>query len=186
MKGKVLFIIGIALVILNQSCNTTTKQSEEQVQSKAQSANDSLFKVNEGGYDFAIYLPKDLMIENTPEITFNGATGDLHIRIGEQFWIVASQEKKDIALVKAEIEEALVKAEIEENMLFTSRIIEENGTSVLYQRLLPDGSAYDYSYRNISSINGKPYFFKTSEEGEYSRESVDLMKTAINSVHTRV
>jgi len=177
MKGKVLFIIGIALVILNQSCNTTTKQSEEQVQSKAQSANDSLFKVNEGGYDFAIYLPKDLMIENTPEITFNGATGDLHIRIGEQFWIVASQEKKDIALVKAEIEE---------NMLFTSRIIEENGTSVLYQRLLPDGSAYDYSYRNISSINGKPYFFKTSEEGEYSRESVDLMKTAINSVHTRV
>ena len=177
MKGKVLFIISIALVILNQSCNTTTKQSEEQVQSKAQSANDSLFKVNEGGYDFAIYLPKDLMIENTPEITFNGATGDLHIRIGEQFWIVASQEKKDIALVKAEIEE---------NMLFTSRIIEENGTSFLYQRLLPDGSAYDYSYRNVSSINGKPYFFKTSEEGEYSRESVDLMKTAINSVHTRV
>lgn len=177
MKRRVLFIIGAALVLFNQSCDTTPKQSEEQIQSKTQSANDSLFRVNEGGYDFAIYLPKDLMIENTPEITFSGATGDLHIRIGDQFWIVASQENKDIASVKAEIEE---------NMLFTSRIIEENGTSVLYQRLLPDGSAYDYSYRNVSSINGKPYFFKTSEEGEYSKESVDLMRTAITSVHTRV
>lgn len=177
MKRKVLSMIVVALVLINQSCDTTPKQAEEQIQSKAQSSNDSLFKVNEGGYDFAIYLPKDLMIENTPEIIFNGATGDLHIRIGEQFWIVASQEKKDIAAIKSEIEE---------NMLFTSRIIEENGTSVLYQRLLPDGSAYDYSYRNVSSINGKPYFFKTSEEGEYSRESVDLMKTAITSVHTRV
>lgn len=172
--GLLFTVVFIASAIV--SCERNS-QSKDLVVKVPMNPNDSLFVVSEGGYDFSIYLPKDLMIENTPEIRFNNATGDLHIRIGEQFWIVASQESKDISALKAEINN---------DMLFTSRIIEENKHSILYQRLLPDGSAYDYNYRNLCNVSGKSYFFKTCEEGEYSMKSVDLMKSAINSVHPRV
>lgn len=176
MKKTGFLLSIIVLISAMQSCGRATQPATQQAEVMPQSANDSLFSVNEGGYNFAIYLPKDLMIENDPEIRFNSATGDLHIRIGERFWIVASQENKDISKVKAEIND---------NMLFTSRIIEETDNALLYQRLLPDGRAYDYNYRYLSSIGGKPYFFKTCEEGEYSKENVDMMKTAIQSVHSR-
>ncbi len=176
MKKTGFLLTILALICAMQACETSTQPAVQQAEAMPKSPNDSLFAVNEGGYNFAIFLPKDLMIENEPEIRFNSATGDLHIRIGERFWIVASQESKDISKLKEEINE---------NMLFTSRIIEETNNALLYQRLLPDGRAYDYNYRYLSSIGGKPYFFKTCEEGEYSKESVDMMKSAIMSVHSR-
>ncbi len=177
MKNFLVALISIALLCAAQSCDNGSNQNQQVVAKEPQSPNDSLFTIKEGGYDFAIYLPKDLMIENTPEIRFNSATGDMHIRIGEKFWIIASQENKDMTSVKEEINE---------NMLFSSRVIEESANSLLYQRLLPDGKAYDYNFRSVSSIGGKPYFFRTCEEGEYSKESVDLMKVAIMSAHSRV
>jgi len=177
MKNFLITLGSVAMLCVVQSCNNAPKEPAQVVAKEPQSANDSLFTIKEGGYEFAIYLPKDLMIENTPEIDFNSATGDMHIRIGEKFWIIASQENKDMASLKEEISE---------NMLFSSRVIEESANTLLYQRLLPDGKAYDYNFRSLSSIGGKPYFFRTCEEGEYSKESVDLMRTAIMSAHSAV
>lgn len=168
-------IIAVMTIALN-SCDTNTS-TESKTATVVLQPNDSIFTVNEGGYSFQIILPKDMMISNVPEISLNGATGDLHIQLGEQFWIVASQEKADIPQIKSDIND---------DMLFTNRIVEETANSILFQRILPDGTTYDFNFCSFGDIGGKPYVFKTCEEGEFSIESVNRMRQAISSVHQNV
>ena len=99
MKKYTLLSIVAALTITISSCDTQNN-AEAKTTGVALQPNDSIFHVNEGGYDFQIVLPKDMMISNVPEISLNGATGELHIHLGEQFWIVASQEKMDMPQIK--------------------------------------------------------------------------------------
>ena len=176
MKNLTLVMFVLVLLTAAQSCREAS--NKEVSQNKVLlDPNDSLFHVNQGGYEFNIILPKDLMIANSPQINMNEATGDLHIHVGENFWIVASLEKTDMQTIKTSINE---------DMLFTSRVIEETNSSILFQRLLPDGSEYDYNFRSICEIGGKPYIFRTSEEGEFSMESVNRMKHAISSIQHSV
>ncbi len=175
MKNLALSIAIVSCLFFAQSCsNESQKQLENSI---ALQPNDSLFHVNEGGYNFNIILPKDMMIDNVPSISVNSATGELNLHLGNQFWIVASLEKADIASIKAELNE---------DMLFTSRIVEESNNSIMYQRILPDGTEYDYSFKCSNEVGGKPYFFRTCEEGEFNMENVGRMKQAISTVHTSV
>ncbi len=176
MKKYTLLSIVAALTITISSCDTQNN-AEAKTTGVVLQPNDSIFNVNEEGYDFQIVLPKDMMISNVPEISLNGATGELHIHLGEQFWIVASQEKMDLPQIKSAISD---------DMLFTNRIVEETNNSILFQRILPDGTTYDFNFRSFSDVGGKPYVFKTSEEGEFSIESVNRMRQAISSVHQKV
>lgn len=176
MKKFTLFFSVFTFMMLVHSCemnNTNTNKASELVLQP----NDSLFAINDGGYNFKIILPKDLMISNTPRISVNGATGELNIRLGEEFWIVAVQEKTDITTIKNVINE---------DMLFTSHVIEETNNSLLVQRNLPDGTTYDYNFHSFGDVGGKPYLFKTSAEGEFSMESISRMKQAISSIHETV
>ena len=174
---KITLLAGIiTTVVAFEACNSSETQAPKAENQITLNPNDSLFTVNEAGYNFQIALPKDLMIANSPQIEVNEATGELNIRLGEQFWIVATQEKVDMAAIKHELEE---------DMLFTNKVVEESNNSVLFQRILPDGTTYDYSYQSLSEISGKPYVFRTSEEGEFSMESVNRMRQAISSVHQK-
>jgi hypothetical protein len=173
---KLILIFSCSLVLMSiQSCQPG-RNADNTGANGPKTANDSLFVIHEGGHDFAIYLPKDLMIENTADIKFNDATGDMHMQIGDKFWIIASQENIDMDSLRKEVNE---------NVLFTSLVVEETVNGILYQRLLPDGKAYDYNYRGIVTVGDKTYIFRTSEAGEFSRENVELMKVAIQSVHHR-
>ena len=176
MKNLSLFLAVVVGQFLLFSCSDSSNADSKKETVQLQ-PNDSLFHINQGGYDFNIILPKDLMIENTPEISLNSGTGELNIHLGEQFWIIASLEKADIIRIKTELSE---------DMLFTNRIVEENDKSVMYQRILPDGTEYDYSFKCSNEIGGKDYFFRTSEEGEFKMDHVTKMKQAISSVHSAV
>ncbi len=175
MKKVALFTAVIGAVISFQACQNA--ECSKETKSLMLQPNDSLFHINESGYSFNIILPKDLMIENEPVIGVNSSTGELNIQLGNQFWIVASLEKADMTKVKAELGE---------DMLFGCKVMEENPNSLLFQRILPDGTEYDYSYRYAGEIGGKSYFFKTCEEGEFSMENVGRMKQAISTIHTSV
>jgi hypothetical protein len=176
MRNLTLFLAIVTCQVILFSCSNEPKKEIAGNTVQLQ-PNDSLFHINQGGYDFNIILPKDLMIENTPEITLNNSTGELNIHLGDQFWIVASLEKADIIRIKTELNE---------DMLFTNRIVEESDKSVMYQRILPDGTEYDYSFKCSNEIGGKSYFFRTSEEGEFKMDHVTKMKQAISSVHSAV
>ncbi len=175
MKNFTFAFAILSILFFAQSCaNETSKHTDNAI---ALQPNDSLFQINEGGYSFNIILPKDLMIENTPSISVNSATGELNLQLGNQFWIVASLEKADMMSIKSELNS---------DMLFTSRIVEESDKSIFYQRILPDGTEYDYSFKCANEVGGKPYYFRTCEEGEFNMENVGRMKQAISSIHTSV
>ncbi len=176
MRNLTLFLAVLSCQVFLFSCSDEPKKDNPTATVQLQ-PNDSLFHINQGGYDFNIILPKDLMIENSPEIALNNGTGELNIQLGDQFWIVASLEKADIIRIKTELNE---------DMLFTNRIVEESDKSVMYQRILPDGTEYDYSFKCSNEIGGKSYFFRTSEEGEFKMDHVTKMKQAISSVHSAV
>jgi hypothetical protein len=172
MKNTLYTALILAL-LATQSCQNQTSDSGHEKAALQLQANDSLFHVDQAGYNFNIILPKDLMISSNPDIKVNEATGELNIRLGEHFWIVASQEKMDMNALKAAMND---------DMLFKPEILEESSNSILYKRVLPDGTEYDYSFKSCSEISGKPYLFKTSEEGEFSKDSVTKMKQAISSI----
>lgn len=177
MKKAFYALSCFAIAFLVFSCETPTPKVEVQ-QSQLSleeelKPSDSLFTVHEGGYDFSILLPRDLMIQDDTEIHFNDATGDLHIQIGNRFWLIVSQEEGSIAQVKEEIQE---------DMLFKNVIIEETMNSLLYRRVLPDGNTHDYNYCKRVEMADKTYLFRTSEEGEFSKENVDLMVSAVESI----
>jgi hypothetical protein len=176
---KKLTLIALVAILLSafNSCRNGQETDHTATAAVNLNPNDSLFVINEGGYTFEIIMPKDIMIANTPSIQLNSATGDLHIQCGDQFWIIASLEKTDVATIKTQLNE---------DMLFTSKIVEETNNSLLYQRTLPDGAEYDYNYRSICELGGKAITFRTSEEGEFSLESVNRMKSAISTVRQSV
>lgn len=160
-----------------QSCQNDTSNSTTASEKIQLSENDSIFQVNEGGYKFSIILPKDLMINESPSIAMNGATGELHITLGDQFWIVATQEKGDINNFKSALAD---------DMLFKHEVVEENAQSLLYKRVLPDGTEYDYSFKSCNEISGTPYVFRTSEEGEFTKDNVTRMRQAIGTIRASV
>jgi len=177
MKNNLFALLFVGFLLLTQSCQNDPVNSAVTTDKIQLSENDSLFEVNDGGYKFSIVLPKDLMINATPDIVLNGATGELHITVGEQFWIVATQEKGDLNNFKSALAD---------DMLFKHEVVEENSQSLLFKRVLPDGTEYDYSYKSCSDISGTPYVFRTSEEGEFTKDNVTRMKQAINTVRASV
>lgn len=177
MKNLTLLLSSVFMIAALYSCQNDQKTATTSNAAVTLNQNDSLFMINQGGYSFEIIMPKDIMIANAPSIQLNNATGDLHIQCGEQFWIIASMEKTDLAKIKSTLGE---------DMLFTSKIIEETNNSLLYQRNLPDGAAYDYNFRSICELGEKSYTFRTCEEGEFSLENVNRMKSVIASVRQSV
>lgn len=178
MKKISLCLAAVTSVVIMNSCQQNAATAEPEKKAEIQlNPNDSLVTVNQGGFTFSMILPKDLMIENAPVIALNEATGDLHIQVGKNFWIVATQENTNLSAIKASLSE---------DMLFTNKVVEETDKSIMVQRILPDGMEYDYNYHSICELAGKSYVFRTSEEGEFSMESVNRMKHAISSVKQSV
>lgn len=169
---KRLVVLMFAATSLFVACSDLKQNGTEQVQA---STNDSLFNVNEGPYRFAIYLPKDLMINDKPAIAMNGATGELHISIGTGFHLVFTQEQKELAQLEAELAE---------DALFTNKITERKENGFVYQQMLPSGEAYYFHYAQVSKVADTPYLVRSWPIGEYPMEAVQRMKMAASSIHS--
>lgn len=179
MKKIALFILAASSVVCFNACqsNTTAPVNAESTAKINTSPNDSIFTVNEGGYHFTIALPKDLMINNAPRIEHQSSSGELHIKIGDDFWLVAAEGKANLETIKSELGE---------DMLFTFKVVEEDKNTLVYQRFLPDGTEYDYSFRSLSQVGSNYYVFKACDEGEFTKEEVTKMKHSVGSVQQAV
>lgn len=144
----------------------------EQVQ-RTLGPNDSLFHINEGPFKFSICLPKDMMINHTPVVGMNSSTGELNIRLGDNFHLVFMPKSKDIDHVIASIAT---------DDLFANKVVERDGKSILYQQVLPTGETYSYQYCGNVSPMGTDYFVQSSPLGEFSMESVRRMQQVVSSI----
>lgn len=170
MKNRILYL-AVFLAAVAVSCKTEKNKHEANTQV---SVNDSLFHVNEGPYRFAIYLPKDLLINNTAELKMNSGTGELHIAIGDYFHLVIVQEAKELAALEAELKD---------DPLFTNTIVEREENSLVYQQVLPTGEAYFYHYVQVTDLEGTPFVMRSWSQGEFPMDGIQRMKHAARSIH---
>ncbi|MEN9640145.1 MAG: hypothetical protein RLZZ262_2014 [Bacteroidota bacterium] len=171
-------LVTASLAILNSCDNPQTEAGTPATESEITlSPNDSLVVINEGVYQFAITLPKDLMINHAPQIEHMSSTGELHIKIGNDFWLVASESQQNLDAIKTELGE---------DQLFSFKVVEEDKSTMVFQRFLPDGTEYDYSMRGMSQVGNKHFVFKACDEGEFTKEAVTKMKHSVSSVHQAV
>jgi hypothetical protein len=117
------------------------------------------------------------MINDAPRIEHQTSSGELHIKIGEDFWLVAVEGQSNLDGIKSELSE---------DMLFTFKVVEEDKASLVYQRFLPDGTEYDYSFRGTSEVAGKHYIFKACDEGEFTKDEITKMRHSVGSVQQAV
>ncbi len=170
---KFFYPLSLLCCFLFASCNNQPANKNNLV---TLNPNDSLVVVNQGVFHFGIGLPKDLMIENDPVIEFNGATGELGIKIGESFYLVMTKEQKSIESVLGELNE--------EGQLFDNKIIEQTDKLIVYQQILPTGEAYFYHLYANSVVDEKWYSVKTWDLGEFTLDDIGRMKQAVLSMRS--
>jgi hypothetical protein len=168
MKKFTFIAVGCALALASCQQQAEVKQDEIVL-----SANDSLFKVNEGPYNFSICLPKDMLINHDAHVQLNDATGDLNITIGENFHLVMTTKQMDLASTHADMNG---------DGLFTNKVIEKDQTTVLYEQILPTGETFSYQF--CKNINGKNQAFsvQSSPVGEFTLEAINRMKQVASTI----
>jgi hypothetical protein len=157
-------LIALSCVLALASCQN---QPEVKLPEVVLSSNDSLFKVNEGPYNFSICLPKDMLINHDAELLINEATGDLNITIGDNFHLVVTNRLQDLTSSRADMNG---------DGLFTNKVIEQDQSSILYEQLLPTGETFSYQFCKNINGNGQAYSVQSSPVGEFTLEAVNRMK----------
>ncbi|MFN5621996.1 MAG: hypothetical protein ACK478_11895 [Flavobacteriales bacterium] len=136
-------------------------------------ANDSLFHVKQGDFDFRIVMPKDLMITNEPVFELGKNGEQLAIRCGQDFNIIAHKRSStsiDLA------------AEQSKDRLFDYRVLDDEDASVVFSRVLPDGRIYDYRLIQYLKIGKQGYAFETADDAAFDLPQVLRMRSALASV----
>jgi hypothetical protein len=132
--------------------------------------NDSIFFIDEGDFKFQIVLPKDLMINHTPEILLKQDKNRLVISCGPTFQLIA------------EIRDSQGSIQPTQTGVFHCSILDNEDNSCVYARLLPDGQVFDYGLIQQTNTNETDYIFYTDELGEYTLQDVLKMRTALASI----
>lgn len=169
MLKKLLPIGFLSALIILQSC------SDEKISTPAAEApsTDSLFTVKQAGYSFQFSVPKDIVSNQTAEIFYNEIIGVMEVRIGDGFNFYVSEEDTQLSQIKQELAEEL---------MYKNSIIKEEGSSILYQRFLPDGQASFFQYIRIIKFGDKNYLVRTRPDAEFTLEQVEKIRKSVDSI----
>jgi hypothetical protein len=173
MKTQSCFVlISIAVCLCLAGCQPAKHEGLPDV-GITRSEKDSMIMVNQGGFEFSILLPRDLLSAHKAEINYNETTGLLEVGIGPGFMFTISREAADLVSLRKELSEEL---------FYKNQITQEDGRSLLYQRALPDGKAYFYQYITNLEIGANPFHARTISEGEFTLDQVEKIKAAIQTI----
>ena len=145
---------------------------QERAELKLQ-ANDSLFHVQQGDFDFRIVMPKDIMIANAPVFELIHGGEQLAIRCGNDFNILARKRhtyQNDFS------------AQQGQDRAFHYHVLDDEDASIVFSRVLPDGRIYDYRLIQYLQIGTQGYTFETAADAEFDLPQVLRMRTALASV----
>ena len=161
------------IIILAVSCIDRTHPLE--VTTREGGPNDSLFHVADGPFNFAIFLPKDMMIVTDAEIRFVPAKGEMEIGIGPSFRLTAIEQDSDL--------KSLLKS-TEDEGIFTHKIVAEDEHAIVYQQILPGGKEWFYQVIGKATSGEASYSLRSDPMGEYTLEDARRMADAIRSIST--
>jgi hypothetical protein len=132
--------------------------------------NDSLFQVKSSPFEFAIFLPKDLLINDQAVIRVNEATGEMIVQAGTEFRLVGLSQP----VTRRDLDRILT-----EDGMFTNRVESEDNDVIIYQQFLPGGEPWYYQVIGRAEVSGREYLFRSDPMGEYTLAQVRRMAAAI-------
>jgi hypothetical protein len=136
-------------------------------------ANDSLFHIKQGAFDFRIIMPKDIMIANAPVFELIKGGEQLAIRCGNDFNIVVRKRQDN---------QNEFSVDQRNDCLFNYRVLDDEDGSVVFSRVLPDGRIYDYRLIQFLPVGNLGYTFETAADAEFDLQQILRMRTALASV----
>lgn len=166
MKSLYLIVV-CAGVILCSACHSPELPQMDQA---PHYGSDSLFHVKEGPFEFSILLPKDLMINDQPQLRFNQATGQMQVFLGREFRLVAVAER---------VSRSQIEAELMDDGIFTNRIESEKDGIIIYQQFLPTGEPWYFQVIGKVRAGGREYLFRSDPVGEYTLFQAERMAAAV-------
>lgn len=166
MKNISYFFITFSIILF--SCSESTK-SDQIPQEKI---SENTFHVDESGYKFDFTWPEKLS-DNQPKITYNETSGMLEITSGEKIQIEISDQDMDIIAKKAELND---------DQMFSYNFHNVTDNGYIYQAVLPDGTAYYYSFIEKKKVSDKIYTLSSKEGEEFTLANIKLMKQIAESV----
>ena len=168
---KTPYLVLLLLVTSLSACIIPGARSER-AELKLQ-ANDSLFHVNQGDFDFRIVMPKDIMIGHQPIFELCSGGEQLNIRCGNDFNIIARKNRTSVN--DLEIAQS-------NDRLFDYRVLDDEDASIVFSRLLPDGSIYDYRLIQHLKVGDQNFTFQTAHDADFDLAQVLRMRSALASV----
>lgn len=169
--SKTTFVL-LAVIVSSFTACMIPGARRESAELKLQ-ANDSLFHIQQGDFDFRIVMPKDIMIANAPVFELLGGGEKLAIRCGDDFNIVAR---------KRHSYQSDFSAEQAKDRVFNYHILDDEDASIVFSRVLPDGRIYDYRLIQHLQIGNQGYTFEAAADAEFDLPQVLRMRTALASV----
>ena len=136
-------------------------------------ANDSLVHVKQGDFNFSMVMPKDIMISHQPTFELFAGGEQLTIRCGDDFNIIARKNQttnNDLTI------------DASHDGLFDYRILDDEDASIVFSRLLPDGSIYDYRLIQYLKVGDQNFTFQTAHDADFDLAQVLRMRSALASV----
>ncbi|MEY3398318.1 MAG: hypothetical protein RL220_912 [Bacteroidota bacterium] len=125
------------------------------------------------GFHLQMNIPQHPTDSIPAQTILNENTGELDINAGDNFGLRVIQESRSVEQFRQDMQAM---------SLFSMRIVEETPELLIYQTLLPDGTAHFFHIYATRIINGVPYTIRSAPESDFTEADVVRMKEALNSL----
>ncbi|MDZ4822489.1 MAG: hypothetical protein SH856_03420 [Flavobacteriales bacterium] len=164
------FLLSTASILF--SCNETPPGVPLAVATT--STTDSIITVSQSVFKFSCVFPKEFLSANPADIHFNDASGELEMKAGEDFGLVMTEGKPNLAYIKKDLEE---------DLMWKVKMVENDSRKIVYQRHLPDGSAYLMQFIQHIQLAGKDYTVRTAPQGSFNEQQLEVMRKVVDSMN---
>ena len=135
---------------------------------------DSTFLIKEGGMNFQITLPANILVHGAPTMKFNAASGHYEIQDAtERLWLQFFFDERPLT----EILEHL-----NHNTLFRIEWVTNKDNQAIWNRYLPDGTLFDQMFMSILNSSTQRIIVVSSPEGEFSVDDIQKMLSIVSTV----
>lgn len=127
----------------------------------------------EPGFGFQFPLEKSKLNGAQPVCAMDPATGLLTVDAGENFQLDIERDDESLAFARSVLAE---------DLLFKWEISEESDHGFIAQARFPDGAAHYWHVFQVQTISGQPYFIRSREGSNFTRQDIMLMRESIEAM----
>jgi hypothetical protein len=160
----------LALLIGLGACNGRSTDDPGSTPVEEGSARGRIIDLSQHDVPLIVELDQTMPGADTPEVRWNEEFGKLEVDAGERFRITISEERGDIARLKAGLER---------DMLRDHTIIEEEDDLVIYRSEFPDETIVFVHFYRVIEHEGRSFVIESHDQGRFNETDIRRMARAV-------